>query len=70
MTFEQAVSTVRAGGSIMASNQATAKLVADQFKYKKLESPHGGAGYYWHYHITKTHDNIHIWFYGDPYLLD
>lgn len=54
----------------MASNQATAKLVADQFKYKKLESPHGGAGYYWHYHITKTHDNIHIWFYGDPYLLD
>ena len=48
----------------MCKNQAAAYEIAKNYKNSFVEKPHGGSGYFWHYHINKKHGAPHIWFYG------
>lgn len=69
LNFSEANNRISQGKSIMCSDNMAAWGIAKNYPARILEPPHKGEGYYWHYHINKNeHNNVHIWFYGQPYV--
>ena len=66
LSYPKAIATVKIGGNIICIDKARAFAVAKWFPGSYLEGPHGGEGYYSHYHISSKHGPPHIWFYETP----
>ena len=65
ITYSEARERVAKGQNVMCVNHMAAFGIARQYKSRQLDPPHGGSGYYYHYHINgNEHNGIHIWFYG------
>ena len=61
LTINEAQQRVDSGGSVMCDAQSYALQVVQKYKMFVHDNPHGGYGYYPHYH-PKRSSHVHIWY--------